>query len=115
MRADGWIVALLSVAIAGCVNRAEGPRPIAVGTPCVQCGMRVEDLRFACEQERLGAYRVYDSIECLLKADAPSDHTWLADYDTRTLHAAESVKDVQIGLTRVLTECLHGVADELDR
>lgn len=53
--------------------------------------MRIQDLRYACEGERDGAYRVYDSIECLLRADPPPARAWLADYDTKALHAADSV------------------------
>ena len=80
----------LLLALAGCAPRG-GPRPIATGTPCAACGMRIEDLRYACEAEREGALRVYDSIECLLRAGSPPSRAWLADYDTRALHAADSL------------------------
>ncbi len=89
-----WFAVLLALALAptGC-GRQAGPPPIAVGATCVGCGMDVENLRFACELRTRGAWRVYDSIECLL-ADARADRdarAWLADYDSRTLHAADSL------------------------
>jgi nitrous oxide reductase accessory protein NosL len=34
---------------------------------------------------------MFDSIECLLEADPPAARAWLADYDARTLHAADSI------------------------
>ena len=89
------LIAALALA-AGCAGSG-GPPPIAIGTPCAACGMEVRDLRFACERKAAGAWRVYDAIECLMR-DAGSAATpagagaaWLADYDARTLHAADSV------------------------
>ena len=102
---------------AGCAG-AGGPPPIVVGTPCAACGMDVRDLRFACERDAASpagtararpprtarAWRVFDSIECLLRdaasgtpgAGAPGmARAWLADYDRRTLHAADSMWVVQ--------------------
>lgn len=75
-----------------CAGRA-GPPPIALGTPCAACGMDVQDLRFACERETGGRYRVYDSIECLLRdAGRPAGGTvYLSDYDQMSLHAADSL------------------------
>lgn len=111
-RAAAIVALALATGLAGCAPPRGGPRPIVAGTPCAACGMRVEDLRYACEEEWDGALRVYDSIECLLRADAlvahpevpgadlPSEprsqdpameRAWLADYDTRTLHAADSM------------------------
>ena len=84
----------LALALAGCASRS-GPRPIATGTPCATCGMRIQDLRYACEAEREGALRVYDSIECLLREGPAPARAWLADYDTRALHAADSSWVVQ--------------------
>ena len=81
--------AALTAVLVGCAGSG-GPRPIAAGMTCARCGMSIEDLRFACERERDGDYRVYDSIECLLGDGVSSARAWLADYDTRTLHAAES-------------------------
>lgn len=81
---------ILILALAGCVPAARGPRPIETGAPCAVCGMRIEDLRYACEDERQGGYRTYDSIECLLRAEPSATRVWLADFDTRTLHSAES-------------------------
>ena len=102
-RAAAIVALALAAGLAGCASPRGGPRPIAAGTPCAACGMRIEDLRYACEEEWEGALRVYDSIECLLRADAVVAHpeersqdpamerAWLADYDTRTLHAADSM------------------------
>jgi len=53
--------------------------------------MSIQDLRYACEVEREGALRVYDAIECLLRAGPAPARAWLADYDTRALHAADSL------------------------
>src|SRR5512143_1794765 len=49
--------------------------------------------RFACERLVGKAWRVYDSIECLLddEAKTPGGEVYLADYDTRALHAADSL------------------------
>lgn len=90
MRAEALPVALLLVTLAGCAPRG-GPRPIAAGTPCASCGMGIEDMRYACETERGGAVQMYDAIECLLGAGPPPARAWLADYDTRALHAADSL------------------------
>lgn len=95
MRAEAAFLPLsVALALTGCAPRG-GPRPIATGTPCSACGMRIQDLRYACEAEREGALRVYDSIECLLRADPAPARAWLADYDTRALHAADSCWVVQ--------------------
>ncbi len=55
--------------------------------------MAAEDLHFACELKTTRGWRVYDAIECLLK-DARAERSaraWLADYDSRALHAADSL------------------------
>lgn len=85
------LLALLLLLAAGC-SGAAGPRPIEIGAPCASCGMEVRDLGFASEIVRAGAYRFYDSIECLLR-DRPSsrDAVYLPDYDSRALHAADSL------------------------
>ncbi len=88
------LVFLLALALAptGC-GRQAGPPPIARGTPCAGCGMTVDDLHFACELRVKDTWRVYDSIECLLP-DARADRAsraWLPDYDSRALHAADSL------------------------
>jgi nitrous oxide reductase accessory protein NosL len=85
---------MIALALAGCAP-ARGPRPIAPGTPCANCGMGIANLRYACEDERAGAFRAYDSIECLLGAGPRPDRAWLADYDTRALHDADSLWVVQ--------------------
>jgi len=87
--------ALVAVGLVGCARPATGPRRIVAGTPCAACGMRIEDLRFACEDERNGAFQFYDSIECLLRAEPAFGRAWLADYDARTLHSADSIWVVQ--------------------
>ena len=84
------VIALLGGALAspGCARRT-GPPPIADGATCAACGMTAGDRRFACERETAKGWRVYDSIECLIRDGA--DRAWLADYDTKSLHAAESL------------------------
>jgi nitrous oxide reductase accessory protein NosL len=85
------IVGLLAVlAVAGCASAGGGLRPIAPGTPCATCGMAIEDARYACEDERRGHYRFFDSIECLVRSD-PAPRVWLSDYDGRALHDADSM------------------------
>jgi hypothetical protein len=99
-RETAAVVAALALSIAGCARPA-GPPTIALGTPCVACGMEVRDLRFACERDAGDRWRVYDSIECLIRdaAAAPAEAVrgprfgaaWLSDYDRQTLHAADSL------------------------
>jgi len=81
-------VFVLLIVLAGC---ASGPPRIAKGTPCARCGMAVAELRFACESRREGAWRTFDSIECLIADRKEAEPAWLTDYDTRTLHAADSM------------------------
>jgi nitrous oxide reductase accessory protein NosL len=99
----GALVCALVLA-AGCA-REEAPPPIADGAVCANCGMTAGNRRFACEQKVDGQWRVYDSIECLAgdrdavarlaAAAAPAGgrraRVYLADYDSRTLHAADSL------------------------
>jgi nitrous oxide reductase accessory protein NosL len=83
--------ALALILLAGCVRPA-GPPPIARGAECTTCSMRIEDLRFACERPASGAWRVYDSIECLIRdPGADLGAAVLADYDTQSLHPADSM------------------------
>lgn len=95
-----WRAVVLAVAVAalaGCGAGRSGPPRIALGTPCAACGMRIQDLRFACERPVADGWRVYDSIECLVgdtHGVAPTD-AYLADYDSQTLHAVGSVWVVQ--------------------
>lgn len=93
MRADLGIAIVLATALAtaGCARRADGPVPIATGTPCAVCGMSVQDLRYACEDLSAGRFRIYDSIECLLKAAPPGERAWLADWDSCALVARDSM------------------------
>jgi nitrous oxide reductase accessory protein NosL len=86
---------LLAAALAlGACARAAGPPPIVLGSECAACGMEIQDLRFACEQSVDDKWRAYDAIECLLRervGPAPATRIYLADYDRRTLHHADSV------------------------
>lgn len=86
------LAVLLALPATGCAERP-GPPTIALGTRCFTCGMEARDLRFACEREAGGEYRVYDSIECLLRDKDPPSRgaVYLADYDRKTLHAADSL------------------------
>jgi hypothetical protein len=95
-RRPAWRLVVAVLLATGCA-RSSAPPPIAPGTPCAACGMEVQDLRFACEREIGGSWRVYDAIECLVRdagaaaARPATGDTWLADYDTQRLHAADSV------------------------
>ncbi|OGF14374.1 MAG: hypothetical protein A2W00_12795 [Candidatus Eisenbacteria bacterium RBG_16_71_46] len=55
--------------------------------------MEIHDRRFACERGLANRWRAYDSIECLMRdvAKRPGGDVWLADYDSGTLHAADSL------------------------
>jgi len=89
-----WLLIVALLPGAGC-TKSGGPPPIAAGTPCAACGMEVQDLRFACERRAGRGWRVYDAIECLARdagsAAGGTGNAWLADYDSRTLHAADSL------------------------
>ncbi len=85
-----WLALLLVVALAapGCGARAgSGPPSIRPGTACARCGMGIEDLKFASTREAGGAWRAYDSIECLVadRTRVPGGTAWVADYETKTL------------------------------
>jgi nitrous oxide reductase accessory protein NosL len=86
------VVLVIALLAPGCARR-EGPPVIARGTPCATCGMDVRDVRFACERDVGGGYRVYDSIECLLSDKRAPSHgaVYLADYDQMALHSADSL------------------------
>ncbi len=86
------VLALLLAGSLGACAPA-GPPRVALGTRCVACSMDVADLRFACERRVGGRWRTYDAIECLLRdaGGAPGAEAWLSDYDTRTLHPADSM------------------------
>lgn len=82
---------LASSLVASC---APADRPaLALGTPCASCSMGIADARFASACRIDGRWRHYDSIECLIRDPglAAADRTWLSDYDTRTLHPADSL------------------------
>ncbi len=81
------LTALAALGI-GCA-RDPGPPPIALGSSCAACGMSIGDLRFACERQVGESWHVYDSIECLVREEGGP--AFLADYDTRTLHTADSM------------------------
>ena len=53
--------------------------------------MTIQDAHFASEQRTGGAWRVYDSIECLLREPGAEGEAFLADYDATSLHAADSM------------------------
>jgi nitrous oxide reductase accessory protein NosL len=80
--------------VVGC-GRDTVPHEVRAGTPCAVCGMAAEDLRFACERRVEGRWRVYDSIECLLREGGESADVYLADYDTMVLHPAATMWIVQ--------------------
>jgi nitrous oxide reductase accessory protein NosL len=82
----------LALAAPGCA-RPSGPPTIRLGTVCDGCGMEVQDLRFACERRAGKDWRVYDSIECLMRDGGPAAtlEAWLPDYDAMALHAADSM------------------------
>lgn len=88
---------LLTLALfvtAGCAE-SPYPPPIRTGASCAACGMRIENMRFATEQRTRGSWRPYDSIECLLREAESTHEAFLSDYDTQTLHAADSMWVVQ--------------------
>lgn len=95
MKADARSALALAalLATAGCAREQSGPPPIAAGAPCALCGMEVASRRFACERAVGGKYRVYDSIECLLRDSVMTGGglIYLPDYDQQTLHAADSL------------------------
>jgi len=91
--ATALVTALALSGTPGCAHRT-GPPAISRGTPCVTCGMGVEDPRFACERNADGRFKVYDSIECLLQEAGPAvpkTGVYLTDYDQGTLHPADSL------------------------
>jgi hypothetical protein len=93
LRSGVWPALAALLMFAGCAG-SSGPPPITIGTPCFACGMEVRDLRFACGRRAGDDWRVYDAIECLMRDASPAPgtaDTWLADYDTRALYAADSV------------------------
>lgn len=85
------LAALLALA-PGCGPRP-GPPAILTGTSCWTCGMGVRDKHFASERRVEKRWRVYDSIECLIKdaAAAPGGTPYLPDYDTAKLYPADSL------------------------
>jgi nitrous oxide reductase accessory protein NosL len=89
VRAERVVLALAAL-LAGCAAAA-GPPRITRGDPCAVCGMAIQDLRYAAAREAGRTWRVYDSIECLLREGAPGAAAWLPDYDSGTLHAADSM------------------------
>ena len=96
MRTTPMILAL-ALLVTGCSPSAR-PR-ITLRTPCASCTMEIADLRFACARRADAAWRSYDSIECLIQdaAKTAGGPAWLADYDTRGLHPADSLWVVKGG------------------
>src|SRR5262245_30265993 len=106
-------LALLAVLGAGCAKKI-GPPPIADDAVCARCEMDAGNRRFACERREKDKWLVYDSIECLRGDDptAAAMTVWLADYDKKTLHRADSMWVVSGALT---TPMGGGLAAFLDR
>lgn len=86
-------LALLAAALLGGCAHSPGPPPIAAGTECAACAMEASSPRFACERQVGESWRVYDSIECLMRDAGPAvaNTIWLPDYDQRVLHRADSL------------------------
>lgn len=95
-RSAAMLCACAALALAGCARSGAAP-PIRRGAACAACGMEIESLRFACERRAGREWRVYDSIECLLRDGGPraASQAWLADYDSAALHSADSLWVVQ--------------------
>ena len=87
MRKLVLFVLLLGIG-SGC---AGGPPKIADGTRCTHCSMTIAERRFACARQSDKGVLAYDSIECLLVEQKAGERDWLSDYDTRTLHPADSM------------------------
>lgn len=83
---------VLALAPVGCARSSDRPR-VELGSPCAACGMPIGDARFACVRGSGGAYRSYDAIECLVRGGSAEggEAIYLADYDTGSLHAADSI------------------------
>ena len=81
-----------ALASGGCARPTDRPR-VELGSPCAACGMPIHDPRFACVRGFENAYRSYDAIECLARGGPTKPHegVYLADYDTGSLHAADSI------------------------
>lgn len=90
------LVAVLLLAAAGCARRtprADARPETLSGGPCDLCGMPIEDPRFACERRAEEGWRLYDSIECLVRdaGSAAGFGSWLSDHGTGTLHRSDSM------------------------
>ena len=86
---------LLAAGALGCVRSSGAPPAISAGTPCRSCGMKVEDVRWACERRDARGWLVYDSIECLLRDSTAAGPEWLTDWHDVRLHASDSLWVVQ--------------------
>jgi copper chaperone NosL len=80
---------LVGLALIACAT--SGPPAIRIGSPCAGCGMTIEDRRFACERLARGAWKQYDSIECLARDGGVGGAIWLSDYDRAALAPTESL------------------------
>lgn len=122
------LAAILLVSLqftAGCCGRGGVPR-VALGTPCVACGMEVRDPRYAGASVSGRSIRAYDSIECALRdmAGASSESAptpdpaarsrsiYLSDYASGTLHRADSLWIVRADIASPMG---GGLAAFLDR
>jgi len=81
------VLLLVLLGVSGCARNGDGPPPIRPGTTCTRCGMDIADLKFASTRKVDGAWRAYDSIECLVadRQRAAGGEAWLADYETKSL------------------------------
>jgi nitrous oxide reductase accessory protein NosL len=87
-----WLATVLVAAtLSGCGGTDGGPIPIALGRDCDVCRMSIQNLHYACERLTPERMHMYDSIECLLRDSEADGPAWLADYDTQSLHAADSM------------------------
>lgn len=88
------VFAIAALLAAGCGGA--GRPKVAVGQPCAACAMTISDLRFASVMRAEGRWKSYDAIECVLRepgaaAGVPAGDVWLSDYDSKTLHPADSM------------------------
>lgn len=86
------VVSVIAAALlAGCARR--GAPPISPDAECATCGMNTSAPRFACERRDGKRWRVFDSIECMVRdsADVDARDAWLPDYDQARLHRADSL------------------------
>ncbi|MEP7027579.1 MAG: hypothetical protein ABI960_03190 [Candidatus Eisenbacteria bacterium] len=91
MAALALALALPAALAAGCAGDA--PPALHAGMTCGRCGMSISQLEYACERRVDRGWKRYDSIECLLADEARrgEGEAYLVDYDSRALHAVDSM------------------------